>query len=204
MRCGHVQNLELRKFFLACFHSFIRKFAPTEISRYTVYTCHIYNNVMLLYLIYSLSTELLLQIQSQGRKLPHILSHILPGASIPPTFNMTRFKLTVVGDLGKHIYMYCTLHIYIILRYPYFLEAVGKTSLVNRFTQCEFMESGKDKVILNLIYTCIKDTLHGRFSEVSTLAALPSERYPVITAEGENVLLEIWDTPGKEEQLMPL
>jgi len=82
----------------------------------------------------------------------------LPGASIPPTFNMTRFKLTVVGDL-----------------------AVGKTSLVNRFTECEFMES-----------------------EVSTLAALPSERYPVITAEGENVLLEIWDTPGKEDQLMPL
>lgn len=81
---------------------------------------------------------------------------------------------------------------------------MGKTSLVNRFTECEFMESGKDKVILNLIYTCIKDTLHCRFSEVSTLAALPSERYPVITAEGENVLLEIWDTPGKEDQLMPL
>jgi len=101
--------------------------------------------------------ELLLQIQSQGRKLPHILSRILPGASIPPTFNMTRFKLTVVGDL-----------------------AVGKTSLVNCFTECEFMES-----------------------EV-TLAALPSERYPVITAEGENVLLEIWDTPGKEDQLTPL
>jgi len=36
MRCGHVWNLKLRKFFLACFHSFIRKFAPTKISRYTV------------------------------------------------------------------------------------------------------------------------------------------------------------------------
>jgi len=161
-----------------------------------------YNSVMLLYLIYSLSTELLLQIQSQGRKLPYILSHILPGASIPPTFNMTRFKLTVVGDLGKHICMYCTLHIYIIPRYSYFLEAVGKTSLVNSFTECEFMESGTDKVILSLILHLHKRYL-ARFSEV-TLAALPSERYPVITAEGENVLLEIWDTPGKEDQLMPL
>jgi len=31
MRCGHVRNLKL-----ACLHSFIRKFAPTKISRYTV------------------------------------------------------------------------------------------------------------------------------------------------------------------------
>ena len=36
MRCGHVRNLKLRKFFLACFHSFVRKFAPTKISRCTV------------------------------------------------------------------------------------------------------------------------------------------------------------------------
>ena len=36
MRCGHVRNLKLQKFFLACFQSFIRKFAPTKISRYTV------------------------------------------------------------------------------------------------------------------------------------------------------------------------
>jgi len=39
MRCGHVQNLKLRKFFLACFHSFIQKFAPTKISHYTVCVC---------------------------------------------------------------------------------------------------------------------------------------------------------------------
>ena len=36
MRCSHVRNLKLRRFFLASFHSFTRKFAPTKISRYTV------------------------------------------------------------------------------------------------------------------------------------------------------------------------